>query len=283
MLALERPDSKLYVLASIGPVARRIRHRPTEPGVAGASLPGPFAHTQPDTIGKQTTHCRVHVCLCSVFFRTCSTKQECSCPCFYLAMLCVLIRVGTGGYFEFRFHCSDLAAGQDKASVVHRTHCAVAALSLTSKYKRFLRSTDSVEMQRVCSPEELPRCIWAAPHHRLCIISLFVEHRQCFYSSVAERHSCKPKVMGPTPPWELSPKQTVNCYCLSQVNKIVCVCVCSFVVVVPPPQRLRIRLYGTDWLFHFGRHGCVAQWYDSRSACETSRAQFPEQPTLWLS
>jgi hypothetical protein len=48
-------------------------------------------------------------------------------------------------------------------------------------------------------------------------------------------------------------------------------------------ERLRIRLYGTDWLFHVGRHGCVAQWYDSRSACERSRAQFPEQPTLWLS
>jgi hypothetical protein len=134
MLASGRPDSKLYFSASIGPVARRIRHRSTEPGIAVASPAGAICPYAARYNWKADYALPCPRLPFAAFFRTCATKQECSYPLVLRHAVC-LLRVVIGGYFEFRFQCPDLATGQDKASVVHRTHCAVTALSLTSNYK----------------------------------------------------------------------------------------------------------------------------------------------------
>jgi hypothetical protein len=162
MLASERPDSKLYVSTSIGPVAQRIRHRHTEPQIAGASPAGVICTCAARHIWENSI--TVFTFAIAAFYRTCTTKQECSGP-FVPRHAVRLLWVVTRGYFEGRFHCSDLAVEQDKASVVHHTHCDVTARSMAFNYEEFLRSTDWVEMRRVCNPMELPNRICAAPQH----------------------------------------------------------------------------------------------------------------------
>ena len=63
----ERPSSALncasYVALSVGPVAQWIRHRPTEPGIAGSSPPGSQLKLAK---GLLTQLSRLHVALPSI-------------------------------------------------------------------------------------------------------------------------------------------------------------------------------------------------------------------------